>query len=298
MKVLDTDIFEEAYRLARAEGGRIQWPSTTLGLPIQVDGSTWSWTCGDQRGTPPRRPGSSVVVSYVGISLRANALKEKTYTAYATPSIRCKIPCKAVIGALIRRGGLVDANGRFTEMLTHYEVARHHCEMNGNNYCDVRNGVLLKTLRHDSTTIAVDGGDVNGMSVSLLPYQRYTLNWMLEKEKQPLSEGMWSQFRLPEVKYSQFQNKFWPFDTEASDQTGELTTVNSFCYSPALNRFQINNMSPHRGGLLATEMGLGKTVITLALVLSLPASRTLRWRGNSRSVPRVPHRPVDPGNTD
>lgn len=82
---------------------------------------------------------------------------------------------------------------------------------------------------------------VEGLDVELLPFQRQTLQWALDREKivGGLQSLLWG--RLPVVEDSKYPDVY---------------------YSPALQRFCTSKPRTVRGGIIADEMGLGKTVST------------------------------------
>lgn len=98
---------------------------------------------------------------------------------------------------------------------------------------------------------------VDGLNVELLEFQRQTLKWALERETIPggIQRLVWAP--LPE------------------DSTRQKDLANAECqtpyFSPILSRFRKTAPKVVRGGFIAEEMGLGKTVISLALILKNPA---------------------------
>jgi hypothetical protein len=91
---------------------------------------------------------------------------------------------------------------------------------------------------------------VEGLNVELLEFQRQTLKWALERET---TAGGIQSFWWAKV----------PTDS---------TRKKDLYYSPILQRFRTDPPRIVRGGFIAEEMGLGKTVISLALILKNPAS--------------------------
>jgi hypothetical protein len=86
---------------------------------------------------------------------------------------------------------------------------------------------------------------VDGLEIELLEFQKQALKWALEREQMP----------------GGIQSFFWP---KVSDDL-------SLYYNPILHQFREDPPAVVRGGFLAQEMGLGKTVISLALILKNPA---------------------------
>ncbi len=86
-----------------------------------------------------------------------------------------------------------------------------------------------------------------GLNVELLPFQRQTLQWALERETIPggIEGYLWA--RLPAVEDSKFPNVY---------------------YSPILDKVKTNKPKLVRGGIIADETGLGKTVRPIAFVVS------------------------------
>mmetsp|Transcript_10273 Transcript_10273/g.14525 ORF Transcript_10273/g.14525 Transcript_10273/m.14525 type:complete len:1332 (+) Transcript_10273:110-4105(+) len=113
-------------------------------------------------------------------------------------------------------------------------------------------GILqqLENLGHEE----VKG--ISGLNVELLDFQRQVVSWAIEREKAPLGlqSFLWS--KLP-IKVSRVNIR----------ETSEL----SLYYSPILDSFLAREPNIVRGGIIAEEMGLGKTIISLAIILENPA---------------------------
>lgn len=101
----------------------------------------------------------------------------------------------------------------------------------------------LENIHHSAVTF------VEGLNVELLEFQRQSVQWALERETTPggVQSFIWA--KLPEV-------------TEPDQDV---------YYNPILERFRRDKPLLVRGGIVAEEMGLGKTVISLALILANPA---------------------------
>jgi hypothetical protein len=101
-------------------------------------------------------------------------------------------------------------------------------------------GILdnLESLHHSSIPF------VEGLTVELLEFQRQSVQWALERETTPggIQSFLWG--KLPSV----------------------AEPVQDLYYNPILERFRRDKPRLVRGGIIAEEMGLGKTVISLALV--------------------------------
>lgn len=90
---------------------------------------------------------------------------------------------------------------------------------------------------------------VEGLTVELLPFQSQTVGWATERELTPGGIQAFLSTKLP-TSTSQNQELYYNF------VTGKLSLE-----------------KPHlvRGGIIAEQMGLGKTIISLALILRNPA---------------------------
>jgi len=105
-------------------------------------------------------------------------------------------------------------------------------------HCGSINGMLdhLENLGHESAT------HVEGLNINLLEYQKQTLKWAIEREMVP----------------GGIQSYFWP--KIPSPKT-------DLYYNPITGRFRKDKPRTVRGGFIAEEMGLGKTIISLSLIL-------------------------------
>jgi SNF2 family DNA or RNA helicase len=94
---------------------------------------------------------------------------------------------------------------------------------------------------------------VEGLKVELLGFQRQSLKWALERETMEggIQRLLWAKL---------------PYDPTRKDK--------ELYYNPILNRFRREPPNLVRGGFIAEEMGLGKTVISLAMILKNPAPVT------------------------
>jgi hypothetical protein len=101
----------------------------------------------------------------------------------------------------------------------------------------------LENLHHPSVPF------VEGLTVELLEFQRQSVQWALERETSPggVQSFLWA--KLPSVA-----------------EPGQ-----DIYFSPILERFRRDKPQLVRGGFISEEMGLGKTVISLALILQNPA---------------------------
>lgn len=89
-----------------------------------------------------------------------------------------------------------------------------------------------------------------GLAVTARPFQLQAIDFMKSVETTGGNVGMWAKYQ-PEGHHP------------------------AFYYSAPLNKFSRTLPEPVRGGILASEMGLGKTVMALGLVLSNTAPATL-----------------------
>ena len=115
------------------------------------------------------------------------------------------------------------------------------------------------------------------LRVALRPYQRQNVRWMVERENRSFAEDMWVHVRFSEDSVHEFS------DPEPVEESGvRLRNMTSsfmaskfrqgFYYSPLLHLFTDELPQDGRGGFLADEMGMGKTVSMLAVVAREPRS--------------------------
>ena len=107
---------------------------------------------------------------------------------------------------------------------------------------------------------------VEGLTVELLPFQLQSLQWAIERETTPggLQSFFWT--KLPSVEQPN-------------------TTV---YYNPILGKLSTSKPNLVRGGIIAEQMGLGKTVISLALILQNPAPTLLASGSLATSITAQP----------
>lgn len=111
-----------------------------------------------------------------------------------------------------------------------------------------RSGTSIEALMTQLENIGHEAhGFVDGLNVELLDFQRQTLQWTLERETM---EGGIQTLLWGKVPVGQGRDIY---------------------FNPILNRFRRDVPALVRGGFIAEEMGLGKTVISLALILRNPA---------------------------
>jgi SNF2 family DNA or RNA helicase len=90
---------------------------------------------------------------------------------------------------------------------------------------------------------------VEGLNVELLDFQKQALKWAVEREQTP----------------GGIQSFYWAKLPDREGQKDDLY------FNPVLGQFRKDKPTIVRGGILAQEMGLGKTVISLSLILKNPA---------------------------
>lgn len=98
---------------------------------------------------------------------------------------------------------------------------------------------------------------VEGLTVELLPFQSQSLQWAMERETAPggLQSFFWT--TLPKI-----------FDGDDDDPKNNAAEA---YFNPILGKVTRKKPKLVRGGIIAEQMGLGKTVISLALILQNPA---------------------------
>ena len=235
------------------------------------------------------------------VHLRANALKLKR-TSWTSSVESCRVSEDRVLELLMLRGNsdtLSACRNRLNQLRDSVRTQEQAIGDQGRAFRNVRNGQLLDALRHPcggntdardddeargdddvcdnmrGNTDACEGasaagetpeGIISGLECDLLPFQRRTVRWMLGREREDLRDvaWMWIPFWAPSH-YNARANMF----TDEDDAHPEISGV---WYSPLYHRF-MRSAETARGGMLCTEMGLGKTVMAMALVLGSPALR-------------------------
>ena len=121
--------------------------------------------------------------------------------------------------------------------------------------CKTINGLLtqLENLHHKP----VD--HIEGLNVDLFDFQKEAVGWALEREMMNggVMNTLWT--RIDSA------NEYW---TTSKQKPVELY------YSPVLDSFRVGKPEEVKGGIIGEQMGLGKTVISLSLILSNPPPAT------------------------
>jgi SNF2 family DNA or RNA helicase len=108
----------------------------------------------------------------------------------------------------------------------------------------------LENLGHNSELFC------EGLKVELLAYQKQSLKWALERET--VRGGI--------------QRYFWTkVEYKRVTTNNKALRRNHLYFNPIFGRFKKSRPTRIHGGIIAEEMGLGKTVISLALILKNPA---------------------------
>ncbi len=118
--------------------------------------------------------------------------------------------------------------------------------------CETMNGLLqqLENVGH------APADQPDGLNVELFDFQRQAVGWALEREQ----EGGFERF---------LWTKLPPGSSEVVNNSRQVPV--ELYYSPILDQFSKEKPKDTRGGLIAAQMGLGKTVISLSLILLNPA---------------------------
>ena len=128
-------------------------------------------------------------------------------------------------------------------------AAAEHCFVDDARKCKEIYNVSIKDVMLQVENLGHESEDcVEGLKIDLLDFQRQSLKWALERELTP----------------GGVQSFFWPKLPTPAGQ-GDLY------YNPLMNSFRKDKPALVRGGIIAEQMGLGKTVISLALILKNPA---------------------------
>ena len=129
------------------------------------------------------------------------------------------------------------------------ESVMHHLRYGGSRIVKKKIKSLTTLLAHAENLGHDPAPFVEGLTVELLPFQLQSLQWAIERETIP----------------GGIQSLHWAKVPLAPDATSELY------FNPMLGMFSSSKPNHVRGGFICESMGLGKTVISLALILSNPA---------------------------
>lgn len=136
-----------------------------------------------------------------------------------------------------------------------------HASSRVRSRCSTMNGLLqqCENLGH------APADHVDGLNVELFDFQKQAVGWALDREKEGgVERFLWT--KVPEK-----SKLVSSVSQEKADQRTVSVVECQLYYSPILDVFRLDEPSDIRGGLIAAQMGLGKTVISLALVLLNPA---------------------------
>ena len=204
----------------------------------------------------------------INIHFRANALKVKREPWEIQPRpTTWRIPTEVVIRALAQRGnnpqlsGIKSACARIMQQLE--TTGESMQALDANELYNIKSGLLLHELCHAAPSTSIPGvEDPPELMVSLLPYQQHTVEWMCQKETVPLSELFWVPLTFVQPQRYNVRANIFTLNEEYPE-------MHQVMYSPILNRFQ-HKVGASRGGMLYSEMGLGKTIMMISLILRRP----------------------------
>lgn len=126
------------------------------------------------------------------------------------------------------------------------EAAMHTIRYKGSEIIKKKVNSLATLLTHCENLGHAEAPFVEGLNVELLPFQRQSLKWAIERETMPggVQSLHWAKVPLP------------------ANATEELY------FNPLLGMFSKTKPNCVRGGWICEQMGMGKTIISLSLVLS------------------------------
>jgi DNA repair protein RAD5 len=116
--------------------------------------------------------------------------------------------------------------------------------------------------------------------MSLRPYQKQALHWLLNKEKNHSSGDGGSMHPL-------WEQYLWPIVDHDDHPLPVIEGLESFYVNPYLGEISLDFPRQEQnclGGILADEMGLGKTIEMLSLIHSNPFDPTRKPRKNATGV--------------
>lgn len=125
--------------------------------------------------------------------------------------------------------------------------------------------VYNRAQLHDSGLPEIEPAE--GFALTLRPYQKQALGWMLKMEERP-KRGK-SQGRDSSGLHPLWEEYIFPVDDEKMDLLD--TATSTFYFNPYTGHLSLKFQAASRGargGVLADEMGLGKTIQMASLILS------------------------------
>ncbi|VEU22419.1 DEKNAAC103580 [Brettanomyces naardenensis] len=133
---------------------------------------------------------------------------------------------------------------------------------------------LYKSTQSSSLEIQLPETDPPDFKLTLRPYQKHGLSWMLQRENEyDLIEGGGTKKDEEDGSFVNplWREYVWPKQVKGSSDSSFF--INLYDGSCCSKRPVIR--STCSGGILADEMGLGKTITTLSLVFSCPMDRSI-----------------------
>lgn len=118
----------------------------------------------------------------------------------------------------------------------------------------------LENLGHESLSFC------EGLNVELLHFQKHSVKWAIQREKYGLNSFLWT--KLDGVKSSDGKDVY---------------------FNPVLDQVSTEKPPLCRGGLICEQMGLGKTIISLALILENPAPKIPRTGSKVSKLDFIEH---------
>jgi len=139
---------------------------------------------------------------------------------------------------------------------------------------------FLSNVEHATLSRNTEAQQPAGLTLEMRPYQRKTLQFCLNREISPEDVFLWKQ--VPAVPT---ENTAGDAEEKVPGETGVSVPTERLWWSPVVRRFCTSASEPSaflRGGIVAEEMGMGKTLEMLALTLSNPAPED--WQGGHTIV--------------
>jgi len=198
--------------------------------------------------------------------LRLRVFAPRSYTGAAPLLQDCRLAAAPDGGAAARLRHTLDtlwaansATHRANAAL-HGQLELAHCASPSRRFVGMRRPTPATLLAAIEARDLPEAPQPPGMAVQLRPHQLQSLRFMVDVEEGGLREAFWAVRTLPDG------TRAW--------------------YSRLLDRLTRDEPSFVRGGFLCEEMGLGKTIVTLALVLANPqrAPRTSALIGSRATL--------------